>query len=81
MEQWLLNAGPGGIVIVGVILLLREVRRFQPDILGKLEGINTKIVELKADVEVVSLRLDEHIAESREHTDGRKSNSGSISLR
>lgn len=81
MEQWLLNAGPGGIVIVGVILLLREVRRFQPDILGKLEGINTKIVELKADVEVVSLRLDEHITESREHTDGRKSNSGSISLR
>ena len=76
MEQWILNtAGPGGIVIVGVILVLREVRRHTPDILGRLDGITAKLGALQSDVEAVSTRLDQHIQESRK-TNGRKSNRG-----
>jgi hypothetical protein len=81
MEQWLINtAGPGGIVIVGVVLVLREVRRLQPDILGKLDRIDGQIGELRSELETVSSRLDQHIDESRVKN-GRRSNLGSIGIK
>lgn len=81
MQEWIINtAGPGGIVIVGVILVLREVRRLQPDILGKLDRIDGQIGKLREEVETVSERLDGHIAESR-HANGRSSDRSPASFR
>ena len=86
MEQWLLNtAGPGGIVIVGVILVLREVRRHQPDVLGKLDnisqrlgGMQNEIEAVSSELEAVSSRLEDHIRESR-MIHGRKQDSRTAS--